>query len=52
MGLHEGMDVIHRDLKLKNILVKDGILKICDFGLSKIGVTTISHVGTPYDFKK
>ncbi len=27
--------VIHRDIKLKNILLKDGIIKIGDFGISK-----------------
>ncbi len=25
-------DVIHRDLKLENILIWDGMVKICDFG--------------------
>lgn len=28
--------IVHRDLKPKNILIKNGILKIADFGLSKI----------------
>lgn len=27
--------IIHRDLKPQNILVRDGIIKICDFGLAK-----------------
>ena len=27
--------VIHRDIKLENILVKDGIFKLCDYGESK-----------------
>ena len=27
---------MHRDLKLENILLSDGAIKIADFGLSKI----------------
>ena len=33
-GLHE-LKVIHRDLKLANILIHQDILKIADFGFSK-----------------
>jgi len=27
--------VVHRDLKPDNILIKNGVFKLCDFGLSK-----------------
>lgn len=46
-GLHLNF-IIHRDLKLKNVLVHDEKLKIADFGLSKIGEVGKTHVGTPY----
>lgn len=41
MQLSEGMKeiskhIVHRDIKPENILIKNGILKIADFGLSKI----------------
>lgn len=28
-------NIIHRDLKLENILINKGIIKICDFGFAK-----------------
>ena len=34
--LHENMKIIHRDIKPGNILVKDGIIKLCDMGEAKI----------------
>lgn len=27
--------IAHRDLKPQNILIKDGIIKLCDFGFAK-----------------
>ena len=30
--------VIHRDVKLENLLLKDGILKIADFGVARFGL--------------
>ncbi len=33
-GLHE-LNVIHRDIKLENILVHKGVLKIGDLGFAK-----------------
>jgi serine/threonine-protein kinase ULK/ATG1/polo-like kinase 4 len=33
-GLHE-LNVIHRDIKLENILIHKGVLKIGDLGFAK-----------------
>ena len=33
-GLHE-IKVIHRDIKLANILINDNVLKIADLGFAK-----------------
>jgi serine/threonine-protein kinase len=39
---HSG--IIHRDIKPFNLLLTDAeVVKICDFGLSKVGGETISH---------
>ena len=47
--LHD-QKIIHRDLKPQNILMKDGVAKLCDLGISKSirdsGFTT--KVGTPF----
>mmetsp|Transcript_23617 Transcript_23617/g.18066 ORF Transcript_23617/g.18066 Transcript_23617/m.18066 type:complete len:95 (+) Transcript_23617:212-496(+) len=39
--------VIHRDLKPENILLKDGDVRICDFGSSKVLDENVSK-NTPY----
>ena len=43
--------VVHRDLKPQNILIKDGVIKICDFGfareMSTMTVCLHSMKGTP-----
>lgn len=35
---------IHRDLNLKNILIKDGVAKLCDFGISLVFDQTMIEV--------
>ena len=45
--LHNKMNIIYRDLKPENILLgKNGIPKICDFGISKMVETTHTICGT------
>lgn len=46
-ALHD-MQVMHRDFKLENILLKDGILKIADFGFCKQTDIAATSAGTGY----
>lgn len=40
-----GERVIHRDIKGGNILIDDrGVVKLCDFGASKVGKTEKSYI--------
>ena len=44
--MHE-KGIIHRDLKLDNILVKKNLFKIADFGFSIISEYETEYAGTP-----
>ena len=46
VNMHE-QKIIHRDLKPENILMKDGQVKICDLGSSKI-LDDENFMNTPY----
>ena len=41
-----GLKIIHRDLKPDNIFLKDGIVKIGDFGVAKVLIYTKDVAGT------
>jgi len=41
-------NIIHRDLKLRNILLKDGMPKIADWGLSKVLTESKTSTGTSF----
>lgn len=49
--LHHKMNVVHRDVKLENVLVKGGTLKLCDFNFaekySKTEKKRFKTLGTP-----
>jgi eukaryotic-like serine/threonine-protein kinase len=52
-GLLAGLDhshrhqVIHRDIKPANVIITpDGVVKIADFGIARIGVSTMTQAGT------
>lgn len=36
LGHIHGQQVVHRDIKLDNVMVNSGVCKICDFGLSTV----------------
>ena len=42
-----GKGVIHRDIKVDNIIHTNGTFKIADFGVSAKGVKSTRFVGTP-----
>ena len=51
LALHS-KSILHRDIKTQNIFIKAGVLKLGDFGISRVLENTTSNamtvVGTPY----
>jgi serine/threonine protein kinase len=39
--------VIHRDIKIDNVILKHNVCKITDFGVSSVGEISQTFVGTP-----
>lgn len=47
LAVAHGYDVIHRDIKPHNIMVKpDGSVKVMDFGIARAGNTTMTQTGS------
>lgn len=50
--LHQ-RNIVHRDIKASNLLMKDGVVKIADFGVSlqtlgKFAEAKLSRIGSPF----
>lgn len=44
--IHE-CGIIHRDIKIDNVILKHNVFKISDFGVSTLSQTSQTFVGTP-----
>ena len=45
----DDLDIVHRDIKPGNMLLKDGNLKIADYGLAEMGRKGYGYCGSPED---